>query len=111
MGKPKTLQTALEMGIDPNSTDRNGNTIVIIGAQNGNKSIIKPALRFGGHLNKANKNGNTALHYCYEYKYYELADYLISKGADVKKRNKKGLYPEQGIRKRIKNVFDLAQYD
>ena len=62
-GKTKTLQTALEMGIDPNSTDRNGNTILIIGAQNGNKSIVKPALRYGGHINKANKIGNTALHY------------------------------------------------
>ena len=28
-GKTKTLQTALDMGIDPNSTDRNGNTILI----------------------------------------------------------------------------------
>ena len=99
------------MGIDPNSIDSNGNTILIIGAQNGNKSIVKPALRFGGHINKANKNGNTALHYWYEYKYYDLAEYLISKGADTKKKNKKSLCPEQGVRKAIFDYFDINQYE
>ena len=35
------------MGIDPNSKDKYGNTLLIIGAQNGNKAIVKLCLRFG----------------------------------------------------------------
>ena len=40
-GKISLLQTSLMSGIEPNSTDKNGNTILIIGAQNGNKSVVK----------------------------------------------------------------------
>ncbi|CAI2380208.1 unnamed protein product [Moneuplotes crassus] len=108
--KTQTLQTALKMGIDPNSKDKFGNTILIIGAQNGDKSIVKSALRYGAHINAANKNGNTALHYCYEYDYIELAEYLKSKGA-MSKVNKMGIMPELGIRKPIEDYFDLKQYD
>ena len=61
------------MGVDPNSKDKFGNTILTVGAQNGNKSIVKLALRFGGHINMTNCAGNTALHFCVEYQYTELA--------------------------------------
>ena len=71
----------LNLGIDPNSKDKFGNTVVIIGAQNGNKAIVKLALRFGGHINMTNTSDNTALHYCTEYGYAELGAYLLSKGA------------------------------
>ena len=71
----------LDLGVDPNSKDKHGNTIVIVGAQNGNKQIVKLALRYGGHINMTNTSGNTALHYCSEYGYVELGAYLMSKGA------------------------------
>lgn len=36
-GRILQLQQLLEYGVDPNSKDKFGNTILIIGAQNGNK--------------------------------------------------------------------------
>jgi ankyrin repeat protein len=73
-------------------------------------SIVKPALRYGADINLANIKGNTALHYAYEYQYYELAGYLESKGADTKKKNRRGLTPMQGIRPQLTDIFDLNQY-
>lgn len=81
-GRIKQLKMALEMGIDPNSKDRNGNSLIILGAQNGNKAVVKHALRFGGDIDMTNNKGNTSLHYCYEYSYLNLAKYLESKGAN-----------------------------
>ncbi|CDW73181.1 rel-associated pp40 [Stylonychia lemnae] len=53
-GRFQQLKKILELGVDPNSKDKFGNTILIVGAQNGNKSIVKLALRFGGHINMTN---------------------------------------------------------
>ena len=53
-GRFQNLKNILEMGVDPNSRDIFGNTLLIIGAQNGNKSIVKLSLRFGGHINMTN---------------------------------------------------------
>ena len=77
----KELKQVLEMGVDANSKDVNGNTVLIVGAQNGNKAVVKLALRHGGNLNMTNCIGNSALHYAVVYKYTKLADYLRSKGA------------------------------
>ena len=46
-----------------------------------------------GTSTKSTNKGNTALHYAYEYKYTEIAQYLEAKGADKKKRNKLGYLP------------------
>ena len=45
-----------------------------------------------------NVNGNTALHYCYEYGYVELAEYLMSKGASTEILNLRGYKPLDGIK-------------
>ena len=89
-GRLNQLKKVFELGIDPNSKDRFGNTILIIGAQNGNKAIIKLALRFGAQVNMTNCMGNSALHFCYEYGYISLAKYLIRKSANDQITNIKG---------------------
>jgi len=61
--------------------DKNGNTLLHVAAQNGNKRIAKLALRQGANINEQNLNGNTVLHYCYAYDNEKLAEYLMSKGA------------------------------
>lgn len=78
--KAESLKKVLEMGVDPNSRDKFGNTILLIGAQNNYKNIVKLALRFGAKINAANNMGNTALHFCSEYGHYELGEYIKSKG-------------------------------
>ena len=104
-GRFEELRQLLELGVDPNSKDKYGNTIVIIGAQNGNKQIVKLALRFGGHINMTNAAGNTALHYCSEYGYVDLGAYLMSKGANQDIINIKGFKPLQGIKPK-RGLFD-----
>ena len=92
------------MGVDPNSRDKYGNTILIVGAQNGNKSIVKLALRYGAHINMTNCSGNTALHFCVEYDYKELAQYLLSKGASIDIINLNGYKPKEGLKPRRQKV-------
>lgn len=70
------LKAVLEHGVDPNSKDKSGNTIIIVAAQNGNKAIVKTALRHGALINMTNTVGNTALHFANEFKYFKLAAYL-----------------------------------
>lgn len=94
------IETLLFKGIDPDSRDMNGNTILIVGAQNGNKRIIKLALRFGAQINNFNYLGNTALHFATQYQYYDLVDYLIKKGADPLIKNYRGLQAYQGVWKK-----------
>ena len=81
-GRINELKKVFELGIDPNSKDRYGNTILIIGAQNGNKSMVKLALRFGAQVNMTNCMGNSAIHFCTEYGYHALGAYLMRKSAN-----------------------------
>ena len=97
-GRFQQLKQVLDLGVDPNSKDKYGNSLAIIGAQNGNKAIVKLALRYGGHINMTNILGNTALHYCSEFGYVELAEYLMSKGASTDITNMRGFKPLDGIK-------------
>ena len=46
--------------------DSNGNSILAVGCQNGNRRVVKVALRYGADINFKNLKGNTALHFCYK---------------------------------------------
>eukprot|EP00793_Prasinoderma_coloniale_P005275 PRCOL_00001037-RA len=73
--------------------DRFLNTPLIVASQNNRKRACRAALRGGVDVNAANKHGNTALHYAFAYSYFEVADYLISKGANTSLKNKAGQTP------------------
>lgn len=73
-----------------NDKDENGNTLLTIASQNGNKRMAKLALRWGCDINARNIKGNTPLHFCYQYGYRSLGEYLISKGANTNIRNLEG---------------------
>ena len=77
-------------GIDPDVRDRFGNTPLIVAAQNNRKRISKMCVKAGVPLSASNNMGNSALHYCYSYGYFELGEYLVSKGADPMVRNAEG---------------------
>ena len=91
------LKAVLEHGVDPNSRDKAGNTVLIVAAQNGNKSIVKTALRHGAIINMTNCVGNTALHFANEFKYEKLAAYLLSKGANPDIQNIYGFFARDGL--------------
>ena len=100
-GRINLLKQMLEYGIDPNSKDKFGNTLIIIGAQNGNKAVVKLALRFGGHINMTNCIGNSALHFCTEFGYDALFKYLVSKGGNPHIVNIRGQQAKDGLGKKV----------
>jgi len=79
----------------PDLTDPQGNTLLHVACQNGNKRALRFLLKQGCDINAQNRNGNTPLHYAYAYKYIELATYLESKGADGKIANLHLLLPHE----------------
>ena len=86
------VKALLAGGVDPDSRDEFGNTVLIVACQNGLKNASKAAMRHGADLNAANDRGNTALHFCFAYGYRDtLGEYLIGKGADDTLRNFRGL--------------------
>eukprot|EP01038_Epipyxis_sp_PR26KG_P004402 gene4402-6226_t len=77
--------------------DEQGNTLLHVVSQNGNRRFVKLCLRRGAALNLQNLNGQTPLHFAYGYGYTEVGDYLVSKGADDSVRNKDGLTCYEGL--------------
>eukprot|EP00505_MAST-04D_sp_SCG-Rhode-Island_P002190 Stramenopile-MAST_4_protein_2190 len=78
-------------------TDSHGNSLLCVACQNGHKTIAKVTLRRGSNINFQNKRGNTPLHFCYQYGFLPLAEYLQSKGADPELLNKRGLSCYEGL--------------
>ncbi len=90
-GRVEEVDSLLLRGVSVDVRDDNGNTILLISCQNGNKRLVKLALRYGADINLCNFKGNTALHFCYRYGYAKtLGSYLKRKGADDQIRNLNG---------------------
>ena len=88
---------ALDDGVDVNHQDEHGNSLLVLAAQTGNKRTCKLLLRRGADVLRVNLQGNSVLHYCFEYHFTELADYLMSKGGDDSLLNAQGLTCYEGI--------------
>jgi hypothetical protein len=86
-----------DCGVDIDSADEYGNTLLIISGQQGNKKLCKFLLRRGAYINAQNHAGNTILHYLHEYAHVGLADYMIRKGADDTYLNAEGLTCYEGL--------------
>ena len=91
------IERLLVRGVPADSRDVHGNTIAIIGAQNGHKRVVKAALRRGADVNAANLRGNTCLHFCFAFGFTELGEYLITKGADNRIVNASGKTCYEGL--------------
>ena len=99
-GRVSEAQDILVHGLDEFNVDERdsfGNTVLIVAAQNNRKRVTKMSVRAGVPLDARNKQGNTALHYCFGYGYYELGEYLIDKGADDRVVNAAGETPYDGL--------------
>ena len=77
--------------------DELGNTLLSVAVQNGNKRIAKLCLRRGAEINTQNLVGQSPLHFCFAYGFEEMAEYLISKGADDRLTNADGLTCYEGL--------------
>ncbi|KAF0690346.1 Aste57867_18277 [Aphanomyces stellatus] len=93
----KELEGMLDEGVNINARDENGNTLFILSCQQGNKNMCKFLMRRRCDMDLQNFRGNTGLHYCYEYKWTELATYLKDKGAKDDIANADGLMCYEGI--------------
>ena len=80
-----------DLGVDIDTADEYGNTLLLLTAQQGNKKLCKFLLRRGAYINAQNHSGNTVLHYLHKYGHLDLADYMRRKGADDSYLNSDGL--------------------
>ena len=90
------INAALTKGCDSNLMDDDGNTLLIVAAQNNQFEIVKLLLKFGASIEMFNVNGNSALHFCSEYGYHMLGRYLLLQKANPFIKNLKGLFAYQG---------------
>jgi hypothetical protein len=92
-GRVADVAAAVSSGVDVDIRDRFGNTPLVVAAQNDRKRISKLLVKAGADLNAVNVAGNSALHYCYAYGHFDLAEFLERRGADVSVRNEAGVAP------------------
>ena len=97
--KIEELEECIDEGVSVHDQDENGNTLLLLAAQQGLKKIVKFLLRRGADINDRNLAGNTVLHYCFQYKFNSLAEYLIGKGADDSLLNQDGMTCYEGLNK------------
>mmetsp|Transcript_21478 Transcript_21478/g.31157 ORF Transcript_21478/g.31157 Transcript_21478/m.31157 type:complete len:1761 (-) Transcript_21478:200-5482(-) len=91
------MEDALEEDISIDTADQFGNTLLILAAQQGSKRMCKYLLRRGANINVQTLAGHTALHYCYAYSHFELAEYLKSRGANDAILNGENLTCYEGL--------------
>ena len=97
-GRVDEVESCLREGtFSQDARDQFGNTMLIVACQNNRKRIAKMALRYGVDPNAQNHQGNTALHYCLEYGYTDLGEYLLAKGARDHLRNANGRTAHEGL--------------
>lgn len=77
--------------------DPSGNNLLHVACQNNNRRIAKMVLKAGIDVNEQNNRGNTALHYCYQYGFMPLCEYLVAHGADDQIPNHGNFMPAQGL--------------
>jgi len=75
---------------------KNGNTLLHVACQNNNRRLTKLLLKNHIEINARNIRGNTALHYCYQYDFHDLAEYLLAHGADDSILNEDGFVAVDG---------------
>ena len=82
----------VELRVNIDRQDEQGNTLLMVACQNNNKKIVKALLRRGANTNVRSLTGDTALHHAFGLSYTDLGEYLVAKGgADDSILNCKGL--------------------
>ena len=80
-GRVHELQNLFRGGIDPDSIDKHGNTILIIACQNNHIDLVKLCLQYSANINWRNNSGKSALDFALMFRYQKLVNYLFKKGA------------------------------
>lgn len=78
-----TVVGLLQRGMDVNTADRTGTTLLMIAARNANMSLLQALLARRANVNRRNQNGDTALLMAALKPAMEVAKVLIDNGADL----------------------------
>lgn len=75
-----------------------GNTPLIVSCQGGNMEVCQLLVRHGADVDMVNNKGNSPLHYCFNFGFETIGEYLIGTcGADEFAVNKEGLTCYEGL--------------
>ena len=97
-GRSRRVEDALNEGFPADAEDGDGNTLLLMAAQQCNKRIVEMLIIRGANINHQNAQGNTALHFALAFDTQGLiGEYLIEHGADDTIENLQGLTPYDGI--------------
>ena len=83
-----------------NKTDENGNTLLLVAAQNGHLKVAQLLCAKGANPNHQNHQGQTAAHYAMAYNFFDLGAWLLDPekgGASDEVENENGLGPYDGL--------------
>ena len=85
------------------STDYNGNTVLLVAVKFGHRKIMKQALRWGMDINHKNDRYETAVELAVRNNHENLAEYLVSKKAKLRKEGRTLLHEaaERGYEKLV----------
>lgn len=90
-GQNDVVESLLKKKINPNITDKNGNTALIRATERGHTKTVKLLLNHSALINKKNKKGLTPLMAATLKNNTKILDYLISKKAQINLRDKTGM--------------------
>ncbi|MBA8667592.1 ankyrin repeat domain-containing protein [Holosporaceae bacterium 'Namur'] len=90
LGKKDIVEILLQGGVDVNSTDTEGNSILIIAVNQKDKELVKMLLAEGANINAKNTRGDTALSKAVEQRDKELVKMLLAEGANINTKNTRG---------------------
>ncbi|MDE7326043.1 MAG: ankyrin repeat domain-containing protein [Lachnospiraceae bacterium] len=91
------LEILLKKGADVNHVDDEGNTPLLLCADNfgGHLQLFKALCEAGADINAIDTYGNNVLYYVFKSGSQSVAKYLLKRGADYKHANNSGVTPQQ----------------
>eukprot|EP00899_Mesostigma_viride_P007821 jgi/Mesvir1/1703/Mv21162-RA.1 len=116
-GHAKHIEDLFRRGLSPYVCDASGNSVLTVAAQNNQRRVAKLVLRWTDYrtrppihrfVNHQNNAGNTALHYSFAFGFVELANFLLTHGADDSILNYQGCCCYDGLQPHSPLLLDPA---
>lgn len=82
-GESTILQSMIEAGLSPNTTDNRGNSLLMLSAYNGNISTCKMLLELGSDPNRQNNHGHSILAGTAFKGYLDICKLIVEHGAVI----------------------------
>ncbi|GHM58937.1 MAG: hypothetical protein sGL2_10870 [Candidatus Mesenet longicola] len=76
------IKEAIELGVNINTKNRGGSTLLFLAAYNGHEEIVEFLIKSGAKVNAINQSGETPLIAAALSGHLEVVEYLIKNGAD-----------------------------